>query len=47
MACDEKTRLVKAYEFTTARFSEAVTELQRKMGTVPKSEYELLSRAAD
>jgi hypothetical protein len=47
MACDEKARLVKLYEFATTGFAEAVTELRRKMGTVPKSEYESLSRAAD
>jgi hypothetical protein len=47
MACDEKVSLMKTYESATARFSEAVTELHRKMGTVSKSEYERLSQAAD
>ena len=47
MACDEKQRLGVEYDAATARFAAAVTELQRKMGTSPKSEFERLSRAAD
>jgi hypothetical protein len=42
MVCAEKTRLV-----LTKEFSEGVTELQLKMGTSPKTEYETLSRATD
>jgi len=47
MACDEKQRLGVEYDAATARFAAAVTELQRKMGTSPTSEFERLSRAAD
>jgi hypothetical protein len=47
VTCDEKSRLLSEYETTTKRFSEAVTELQRKMGTSRKGEYEQLSRVAD
>jgi hypothetical protein len=47
MACEEKARLVAEYGAATKKFSGAVAELQRKMGTSPKSEYERLSRAAD
>jgi len=35
------------YEITAKKYSDAVTELQRKMGTSPKPEYDRLSRAAD
>lgn len=45
--CDEKTRLVSEYEATAKRYSDAVTELQRKVGTSAKPDYERLSRAAD
>jgi hypothetical protein len=35
------------YDATTARFSEAVNELRRKIGTSPKEDYERLDRAAN
>jgi hypothetical protein len=47
MGWDEKQRLGVEYDIATARFAAAVNELQRKMGTSPKSEFERLSRAAD
>ena len=47
MACEEKTRLVAEYGATTKKFAGAVTELQRRMGTSLRPEYELLSRASD
>jgi hypothetical protein len=47
MACDEKTRLVKSYETATAKFSTAVSELQRKMGTSTKAEYDRLQHATE
>jgi hypothetical protein len=47
ITCGEKTRLVSEYEAAAKRYSDAVTELQRKMGTSAKSEYERLSHAAD
>lgn len=47
MACEEKQRLGGEYEAATKKFSDAVTELQRKMGTSPKDDYDRLSRAAD
>jgi hypothetical protein len=47
MACEEKQRLVAEYESATKKFSDAVTELQRKMGTSPKADYDRLSRVAD
>jgi hypothetical protein len=47
MVCEEKTRLVSEFEAATKKFAEAVTELQHKMGTSPRTEYERLSRATD
>lgn len=47
MSCEEKERLVIEYEATTGRFSEAVAELNDKLKTMPKEEYERLERAAN
>jgi hypothetical protein len=47
MTCEEKTGLLSEYETAAKKFSEAVTDLQHKMGTSTKSEYERLNRAAD
>ena len=47
MVCEEKTRLLAEYGAATKKFSAAVAELQRKMGTSPKAEYERLTRASD
>lgn len=47
MTCEEKARLMSEYETTAKKFSETVTELQRKMGTSTKPEYERLNRATD
>jgi hypothetical protein len=35
MPCEEKTRLVEEYKTATKKFADAVTELQRKVGTSP------------
>lgn len=47
MTCEEKARLVAEYEISAKKFSEAVTELQRKIGTSTRIEYERLSSGAD
>lgn len=47
MACEEKVRLVAAYEAATKKFSDAVTELHKKMGTSPKAVYDRLQRVSD
>jgi hypothetical protein len=47
MPCEEKARLAKAYDAATSRFSEAVKELHRNMGTSPKEEYDRLARVSD
>jgi hypothetical protein len=44
MTCEEKARLATEYEAATYAFSEAVTELHRKIGTSPKEEYRRLER---
>ena len=47
MSCEEKTRLTARYEAATTKFCEAVTELNQKMGTSPKTEYDRLARVAN
>jgi hypothetical protein len=42
--CEEKARLAKEYEAATSKFSEEVRELQRRIGTSPKEEYDRLER---
>ena len=46
MNCEEKSRLATEYESSTAKFSEAVTDLRKKMGTSAKEEYQRVDRAA-
>ena len=40
MSCEEKNRLAMEYDAATSKFSEAVRELHRRMGTSPKNEYD-------
>jgi hypothetical protein len=47
MACEQKARLTAAYEAAAKRFSAAVTELQRKMGTSPRAAYQRLMLASE
>jgi len=47
MTCDQKTRLVAEYETATNVFAASITELQQKMGTSPKADYDRLLRATD
>ena len=47
MICEDKQRLVTEYRTATKKFADSVADLQRKMGTSPKAEYERLSRTAD
>lgn len=44
MNCKTKARLTMEYEAATTKFSQAVTELRHKIGTISKEEYERLSR---
>ena len=47
MSCEEKTRLAMEYDAATSKFSEAVRELHRRIGTSPKDEYDRLERASN
>jgi hypothetical protein len=47
MSCEEKTRLAMEYDSATSKFSEAVKELHRRMGTSLKEEYDRLERASN
>ena len=47
MLCEEKNLMARDYDAATARFSEAVSELRRKMGTSLKEDYERLARNCD
>ena len=47
MVCEAKVRLASDYEVATTAFSEAVTELRRKIGTSTKEDYEGLGRRAN
>jgi len=47
MDCEEKARLTFEYQEATEKFSKSVTELQEKMGTASKEEYERLQRATE
>jgi ATP-dependent helicase YprA (DUF1998 family) len=47
VSCEEKNRLAMEYDAATAKFSEAVRELRRMMGTSPKEEYDRLDRASN
>jgi hypothetical protein len=43
----EKTRIATEYEAATLKFSEAVTQLYRNIGTSSKEEYDRLNQIAD
>jgi hypothetical protein len=47
VSCEEKTRLAMEYDAATSKFSEAVRELHRRIGTSPKDEYDRLERASN
>ncbi len=47
MSCEEKARLALEYDDATSKFSEAVGELRRRMGTSLKDDYDRLQRASD
>ena len=46
-SCPTKTALLSDWQTATEAYSKAIAELSRKIGTVPKSEYEKLSRHAE
>jgi hypothetical protein len=47
MDCEVKIRLTSQYEEATKLFSEAVTELRRKIGISTREDYEQLGRRAN
>jgi hypothetical protein len=47
IVCEEKRRLLEAYQQVTARYSAAVTQLQRTMGTVSRAEYDSVYRMTE
>jgi hypothetical protein len=47
MDCKVKIRLISQYEEATTLFSEAVTELRRKIGISTRENYEQLGRRAN
>jgi len=47
VSCEEKTRLAMEYDAATSKFSEAVRELHRRIGTSPKDEYDRLERVSN
>jgi hypothetical protein len=47
MTCGEKNRLLKEYDDATRAFSNAVQQMRRKIGTLPKDEYERFERISN
>lgn len=45
--CEEKRRLLVAYEAATQAYFRAMNDLRAKMGTSPKAEYERLFKATE
>ena len=45
--CEEKLRLLVAYQTATEVYSKAVAELVAKIGITPKAEYDALNGAAE
>ena len=47
MICEEKRRLLTAYEHITQKYSAAVTELNQTMGKLSKADYDALFRKTE
>jgi hypothetical protein len=47
VSCEEKNRLAMEYDAATSKFSDAVKELHRRMGTSPKEDYDRFERASN
>jgi hypothetical protein len=47
MLCEEKQRLLEAYQSATQRHSVAVTELWQKAGTLSRADYDVLSQRTE
>jgi hypothetical protein len=44
--CEDRSRLLQAYNDATREFSDRVSALNARIGVTPKHEYDLLDRAA-
>lgn len=47
MSCEEKERVASEYDSITTKFSQAVAELRKRIGTSTKEEHQRLDRAAN
>ena len=47
MVCKEKATLLEAYQHVTKKYSDALTELHREMGTLSKTKYDSLYRRTE
>jgi hypothetical protein len=47
LTCEEKQRLLGAYQYVTEQYSAALTQLQRKMGVLSKPSYDALYRITE
>jgi hypothetical protein len=47
MSCEEKSRLAQDYDSETAKFADAVRQLQRRIGTSTRAQYDRLQRISD
>jgi hypothetical protein len=45
--CEERSRLLQAYNDATREFSDRVSALNARIGVTPKHEYDLLERASE
>jgi hypothetical protein len=47
VGCDERGRLLQAYNDATREFSDNVSALNARIGVTPKHQYDLLERAVE
>ena len=47
MQCEEKARLLEAYQLITEKYSAALKGLQQKMGRLSKADYDALYRMTE
>ena len=47
MICEDKKRLLDAYQYLTQKHAAAVTELNQQMGTLSKADYDALYQKAE
>jgi hypothetical protein len=45
--CEERSRLLQAYNEATREFSDRVSALNARIGVTPKHEYDLMERASE